>query len=108
MVRSVEVPNFSIVDGIVHYNVAVNAIEGRHWTVVKRYSDFKVLEQNTWQQRGPMPPFPYAWEGFQIMLHLAEPVIQRKRRLEVGAYRGAPAAGAHPNLCRATAVGPQL
>jgi len=31
--------------------------------------------------RGPMPPFPYAWEGVQLLMHLVEPVIRRQRRL---------------------------
>ena len=30
-----------------------------------------------------MPPFPHSWEdGLQILLHVAEPIIQRRRRLE--------------------------
>jgi hypothetical protein len=82
VVRSAEILTFVIVDGVVQYKINVQATEGRHWTVVKRYSDFRVLEQNTWQLRGPMPSFPYSWEGLQIVLHLVEPVIQRKRRLE--------------------------
>jgi hypothetical protein len=59
VVRSVDILAFVTVDGVVLYKVSVQATEGRHWTVVRRYSDFKELEQNTWKLRGPMPPFPY-------------------------------------------------
>ena len=82
MVRGVEVVAVVAVNGVVRYKISVQATEGRHWHCVRRYSDFRVLEQNTWKTRGPMPPFPYAWEGLQIVLHLVEPVIQRERRLD--------------------------
>jgi hypothetical protein len=59
VVRSVDILAFVTVDGVVLYKVSVQATEGRHWTVVRRYSDFKELEQDTWKLRGPMPPFPY-------------------------------------------------
>ena len=51
VVRSVDIIAFVTIDGIVLYKVAVQATEGRHWTVVRRYSDFKELEQNTWKLR---------------------------------------------------------
>ena len=69
VVRSVDILAFVTVDGVVLYKVSVQATEGRHWTVVRRYSDFKELEQDTWKLRGPMPPFPYGeykWSQIRI------------------------------------------
>ena len=113
--------------GPIRFQIHVTAQQGKNWVISRRcphprrcwrhsitvhaarYSDFKWLEEVTWRHRGPMPPFPHAWEGlccvaricevslpkwispFVYLIHLThyrsvprflQPVITRGRRLE--------------------------
>jgi len=83
VVKSVEILHFQEQGRAMHYQIAVNASEGRRWTVWRSYSDFRELEQRTWRIRGPMPPFPYPWEGLQVLLHLFDAFTSRTARVSM-------------------------